>query len=219
MSDKSLAVSYNGYEVSYLDYEGKHKGLMGWLLSTDHKRIGILYLITVISFFAVGVTLGLLIRLELMTPEGTLVGPQAYNEFFTLHGIIMIFLVVIPVIPAAFGNFFLPIMLGAKDVAFPRLNLLSWYLYVIGGALLLLAVVLPGGAPDTGWTFYVPYSVRTGTNMIFTLSALFIVGFSSILTGINFLATIHRMRARGWDGLKCPCSRGPSTLLHGYKLL
>ncbi|MGA7720703.1 MAG: cbb3-type cytochrome c oxidase subunit I [Ignavibacteriaceae bacterium] len=204
MSDKSLAVSYNGYEVSYLDYEGKHKGLMGWLLSTDHKRIGILYLITVISFFAVGVTLGLLIRLELMTPEGTLVGPQAYNEFFTLHGIIMIFLVVIPVIPAAFGNFFLPIMLGAKDVAFPRLNLLSWYLYVIGGALLLLAVVLPGGAPDTGWTFYVPYSVRTGTNMIFTLSALFIVGFSSILTGINFLATIHRMRAPGMGWFKMP---------------
>jgi cytochrome c oxidase subunit 1 len=204
MSDNSLAVSHNGYEVSYLDYEGKHKGLMGWLLSTDHKRIGILYLITVISFFAVGVTLGLLIRLELMTPEGTLVGPQAYNEFFTLHGIIMIFLVVIPVIPAAFGNFFLPIMLGAKDVAFPRLNLLSWYLYVIGGALLLLAVVLPGGAPDTGWTFYVPYSVRTGTNMIFTLSALFIVGFSSILTGINFLATIHRMRAPGMGWFKMP---------------
>ena len=219
MSDKSLAVSYNGYEVSYLDYEGKHKGLMGWLLSTDHKRIGILYLITVISFFAVGVTLGLLIRLELITPEGTLVGPQAYNEFFTLHGIIMIFLVVIPVIPAAFGNFFLPIMLGAKDVAFPRLNLLSWYLYVIGGALLLLAVVLPGGAPDTGWTFYVPYSVRTGTNMIFTLSALFIVGFSSILTGINFLATIHRMRAPGMGWFKMPRSCGPSTLLHGYKLL
>jgi cytochrome c oxidase subunit 1 len=204
MSDKSLAVNHNGYEVSYLDYEGKHKGLMGWLLSTDHKRIGILYLITVISFFAVGVTLGLLIRLELLTPEGTLVGPQAYNEFFTLHGIIMIFLVVIPVIPAAFGNFFLPIMLGAKDVAFPRLNLLSWYLYVIGGALLLLAVVLPGGAPDTGWTFYVPYSVRTGTNMIFTLSALFIVGFSSILTGINFLATIHRMRAPGMGWFKMP---------------
>ena len=116
----------------------------------------------------------------------------------------MIFLVVIPVIPAAFGNFFLPIMLGAKDVAFPRLNLLSWYLYVIGGALLLLAVVLPGGAPDTGWTFYVPYSVRTGTNMIFTLSALFIVGFSSILTGINFLATIHRMRAPGMGWFKMP---------------
>ena len=143
MSGETLAVSHNGHEVSYLDYQGKHKGILGWLLSTDHKRIGILYLITVISFFVVGVTLGFLIRLELLTPEGTIVGPQAYNEFFTLHGIIMIFLVVIPIIPAAFGNFFLPIMLGAKDVAFPRLNLLSWYLYVIGGAMLLLAVVLP----------------------------------------------------------------------------
>jgi cytochrome c oxidase subunit 1 len=204
MSGKALAVSHNGHEVSYLEYQGKYKGILGWLLSTDHKRIGIMYLMAIISFFAVGVALGFLIRLELLTPEGTIVGPQAYNEFFTLHGIIMIFLVVIPIIPAAFGNFFLPIMLGAKDVAFPRINLLSWYLYMIGGAMLLLAVVLPGGAPDTGWTFYIPYSVRTGTNMIFTLTALFIVGFSSILTGINFLSTIHRMRAPGMDWFKMP---------------
>jgi cytochrome c oxidase subunit 1 len=204
MSGETLAASNYGNEVSYLDYQGKHKGILGWLLSTDHKKIGILYLMTIISFFAVGVTLGFLIRLELLAPEGTIVGPQAYNEFFTLHGIIMIFLVVIPVIPAVFGNYFLPIMIGAKDVAFPRLNLLSWYLYIIGGTLLLLAVVLPGGAPDTGWTFYVPYSVRTGTNMIFTLSALFIVGFSSILTGINFLSTIHRMRAPGMGWFKMP---------------
>jgi cytochrome c oxidase subunit 1 len=161
-------------------------------------------MITILSFFAVGVTLGFLIRLELLTPEGTIVGPQAYNEFFTLHGIIMIFLVVVPVIPAVFGNFFLPIMLGAKDVAFPRINLLTWYLYITGGAMLLLAVVLPGGAPDTGWTFYIPYSVRTGTNMIITLTALFIVGFSSILTGVNFLSTIHRMRAPGMGWFKMP---------------
>ena len=214
MSGETLAVSHDGDEVSYLDYQGKHKGILGWLLSTDHKRIGILYLMTIISFFAVGVMLGFLIRLELLAPEGTIVGPQAYNEFFTLHGIIMIFLVVIPVIPAVFGNFFLPIMLGAKDVAFPRLNLLSWYLYIIGGILLLLAVVLPGGAPDTGWTFYVPYSVRTGTNMIFTLSALFIVGFSSILTGINFLSTIHRMRAPGMGWFKMPLF---AWALHGFR--
>jgi cytochrome c oxidase subunit 1 len=204
MSGETLAVSNNGHEVSYLDYEGKHKGILGWLLSTDHKRIGILYLITIISFFAVGVTLGFLIRLELLTPEGTIVGPQVYNEFFTLHGIIMIFLVVVPVVPSVFGNFFLPIMIGAKDVAFPRLNLLSWYLYIIGGAMLLLTIILPGGAPDTGWTFYIPYSVRTGTNMIFTLTALFIVGFSSILTGVNFLSTIHRMRAPGMGWFKMP---------------
>ncbi|MCL5028799.1 MAG: cbb3-type cytochrome c oxidase subunit I [Bacteroidetes bacterium] len=204
MASETLTLHNNGHEVSYLDYQGKHKGLLGWLLSTDHKRIGILYMIGVLSFFAVGVTLGFLIRLELLTPQGTIVGPQAYNEFFTVHGIIMIFIVVIPVIPAVFGNFFLPIMLGAKDVAFPRINLLTWYLYIIGGVLILLSLVLPGGAADTGWTFYVPYSVRTGTNMIFTLTAVFIIGFSSILTGLNFLTTIHRMRAPGMDWFKMP---------------
>ncbi len=204
MASDTLAIDHNGQEPSYLEYEGKHKGILGWLLSTDHKRIGILYLIGIISFFAVGVTLGFLIRLELLTPQGTIVGPQAYNEFFTLHGVIMIFIVVIPVIPAVFGNFFLPIMLGAKDVAFPRLNLLSWYLYITGGILILLSLILPGGAADTGWTFYVPYSVRTGTNMIFTLSAVFILGFSSILTGLNFLTTIHRMRAPGMGWFKMP---------------
>ncbi len=204
MSSDTLAISHNGHSPSYLEYEGKHKGIWAWLLSTDHKRIGILYLIAIISFFAVGVTLGFLIRLELLTPQGTIVGPQAYNEFFTLHGVIMIFIVVIPVIPAVFGNFFLPIMLGAKDVAFPRLNLLSWYLYITGGTLILLSIILPGGAADTGWTFYIPYSVRTGTNMIFTLSAVFILGFSSILTGLNFLTTIHRMRAPGMGWFKMP---------------
>ena len=204
MASDTLALHHNGHAPSYLEYEGKHKGIWGWFLSTDHKRIGILYLIAIISFFAVGVTLGFLIRLELLTPQGTIVGPQAYNEFFTLHGVIMIFIVVIPVIPAVFGNFFLPIMLGAKDVAFPRLNLLSWYLYITGGTLILLSIILPGGAADTGWTFYVPYSVRTGTNMILTLSATFILGFSSILTGLNFLTTIHRMRAPGMGWFKMP---------------
>ena len=204
MASDTIAVSHNGHPPSYLEYEGKHKGIWGWLLTTDHKRIGILYLMAVLSFFAVGVTLGFLIRLELLTPQGTIVGPQAYNEFFTLHGVIMIFIVVIPVIPGVFGNFFLPIMLGAKDVAFPRLNLLSWYLYIIGGVMVLLSIVLPGGAADTGWTFYIPYSVRTGTNMVFTLTAVFILGFSSILTGLNFLTTIHRMRAPGMSWFKMP---------------
>lgn len=204
MAKDTLTIEHNGNEPSFLEYEGTNKGILGWVLSTDHKRIGILYLLTIISFFVVGVTLGFLIRLELLTPQGTIVGPQAYNEFFTVHGIIMIFLVVIPVIPAVFGNFFLPIMLGAKDVAFPRLNLLSWYLYIAGGSLILLSLVLPGGAADTGWTFYIPYSVRTGTNMIITLSAVFILGFSSILTGLNFLTTIHRLRAPGMGWFKMP---------------
>jgi len=114
-------------EVSYLKYEGKHKGLAGWLLSTDHKRIGIMYLAAMIVFFLTAVTFGFLMRLEMLTPGRTIMGPQMYNSLFTLHGVIMIFLFIIPGIPAVFGNFFLPIMLGAKDVAFPRLNLLSWY--------------------------------------------------------------------------------------------
>lgn len=204
MSNNSLAVDKKSHLPSYLIDEGKRKGLSAWLLSTDHKRIGIMYMIALLSLFAVGVTLGFLIRLELLTPQGTIVDAQTYNELFTLHGVIMIFIVVVPAIPAIFGNFFLPIMLGAKDVAFPRLNLLSWYLYVIGSIMILLSIVLPGGAADTGWTFYIPYSVRTGTNMIFTLTAVFILGFSSILTGVNFLTTIHRLRAPGMGWFKMP---------------
>lgn len=204
MSNNSLAVDKESRMPSYLIDEGKRKGLSAWLLSTDHKRIGIMYMIALLSLFAVGVTLGFLIRLELLTPQGTIVDAQTYNELFTLHGVIMIFIVVVPAIPSIFGNFFLPIMLGAKDVAFPRLNLLSWYLYVIGSIMILLSIVLPGGAADTGWTFYIPYSVRTGTNMIFTLTAVFILGFSSILTGVNFLTTIHRLRAPGMGWFKMP---------------
>ncbi len=203
MSSETLAVSQNGH-ASYLDYKGKHKGIFAWILSTDHKRIAILYMVALLSWFAVGVALGFLIRLELLTPGPTIVTAQTYNEFFTLHGVIMLFIFVIPGIPAVFGNFFLPIMLGAKDVAFPRINLLSWYLYVFGGILVILSIVLPGGAPDTGWTFYIPYSVRTGTNMILCLTAVFILGFSSILTGLNFITTIHRMRAPGMGWFKMP---------------
>lgn len=197
------ALSTNGH-VSYLTEPGKYKGLRAWIFSTDHKRIGILYMVALLSWFVVGVGLGFLIRLELLTPGKTIVDPQTYNAFFTLHGVIMLFIFVIPGVPAIFGNFFLPIMLGAKDVAFPRLNLLSWYLYIFGGLLVILAIVLPGGAPDTGWTFYIPYSVRTGTNMVFTLIAIFMLGFSSILTGLNFITTIHRMRAPGMGWFKLP---------------
>lgn len=203
MAGDDETVHSNG-QGSYLDYKGKHKGIFAWILSTDHKRIGILYMVALLSWFIVGMTLGGLIRIELLKPEGTIIGPQTYNAFFTLHGVIMLFIFVIPGIPAVFGNFFLPIMIGAEDVAFPRLNLLSWYLYMTGGLLIILAIFLPGGAPDTGWTFYIPYSVRTSTNMIFTLSAVFLLGFSSILTGLNFLTTIHRLRAPGMDWFKMP---------------
>ncbi|HKB85286.1 MAG TPA: cytochrome c oxidase subunit I [Ignavibacteriaceae bacterium] len=203
MASDASALDQNGHP-SYLVNTGKHQGLKAWILSTDHKRIGILYLIALLSFFAVGVTFGFLIRLELLTPGRTIVDAQTYNEFFTLHGVIMIFLFVIPGLPAVFGNFFLPIMIGAKDVAFPRLNLLSWYLYVTGGVLVLLSILLPGGPADTGWTFYIPYSVRTGTNVIFTMFAAFMLGFSSILTGLNFITTIHRLRAPGMGWFKMP---------------
>ncbi|GAB6282317.1 MAG: cytochrome c oxidase subunit I [Ignavibacterium sp.] len=200
---ESIALENNGYE-SYLEYKGKHKGIFAWILSTDHKRIGILYLIAMMIFFAVGVAFGFLMRLELISPGKTIMDPQTYNSIFTLHGIIMIFLFIIPGLPAVFGNFFLPIMLGAKDVAFPRLNLLSWYLYMIGGLVAIISVFLPGGPADTGWTFYIPYSVRTTTNVIPALIGAFILGFSSILTGLNFVTTIHRLRAPGMTWFKMP---------------
>jgi cytochrome c oxidase subunit 1 len=168
-----------------------------WLFTTDHKRIGMLYLWSILAFFVVGVFLGLAIRLELFTPGRTIMSQEAYNAIFTLHGVIMIFLVVIPSIPAAFGNIFLPLQLGAEDVAFPRLNMFSWWLYALGGATALVSLFTGGGAPDTGWTFYVPFSAVSTTNVSVAVIGVFILGFSSILTGLNFIVTIHRMRAPG----------------------
>ncbi len=199
MSDHAI----NTY-VDFYEHKGKYTGILSWLLTTDHKRIGILYLVSLISFFCVGAILGVLMRLEMLSPGQTIMGPQTYNSLFTLHGIIMIFLFVIPGIPPVFGNFFLPIQIGAKDVAFPRLNLLSWYLYIIGGALAILSMFLKGGPIDTGWTFYVPYSLRTGTDVSWAIFAAFILGFSSILTGLNFITTIHRLRAPGMGWFKMP---------------
>ncbi len=188
---------------NYLEYK-KHKGIFAWILSTDHKRIGLLYLVSMVVFFWVGVTLGFLMKIEMLTPGKTIVDAQTYNSFFTLHGIIMIFLFIIPGIPAVFGNFFLPIQIGARDVAFPRLNLLSWYLYVIGGLFAIISLFLQGGPIDVGWTFYVPYSIRTTTNVILPLFGAFILGFSSILTGLNFITTVHRLRAPGMTFFRMP---------------
>jgi cytochrome c oxidase subunit 1 len=182
----------------------RRKGILSWILSTDHKRIGLLYFASMMVFFTFAVLIGLLMRLELLTPGATIIEPQTYNTYFTLHGIMMIFLFIIPGLPAVFGNFFLPILIGARDVFFPRLNLLSWWLFVIGGILALVSLFLPGGAADTGWTFYVPYSVRTSTNVLPALVAAFILGFSSILTGLNFITTIHRMRAPGMTWFRMP---------------
>lgn len=181
----------------YLEKQGKYGGLLGWLLSTDHKRIGLMYMYAIVFFFFVAAILGVLMRIELIAPGQTIMGPQAYNGFFTIHGIIMIFIVVIPGLAAVFGNFFLPILIGAKDVAFPRLNLFSFYIFIVGAILGVLSQFIGGGAPDTGWTFYVPYSAESSTSVIWALTAAFVLGFSSILTGLNFIVTIHRMRAPG----------------------
>jgi cytochrome c oxidase subunit 1 len=191
-------------EPDYLHAQTNRKGIGAWIFSTDHKRIGILYLVSMLVFFIAAVTFGVLMRLEMLTPGKTIMQPQTYNTFFTLHGIMMIFLFIIPGLPAVFGNFLLPLMIGAKDVFFPRLNLFSWWLFITGGLLALVSLFLPGGPADTGWTFYVPYSIRTTTNVIPALMAAFILGFSSILTGLNFITTIHRMRAPGMDWFKMP---------------
>ena len=201
---KTAAPAGETVESDFYHEKTRLKGMFGWIFSTDHKRIGILYLYAIVIFFVVGVLLGVLMRLEMLYPANTIVDPQTYNTFFTLHGIIMIFLVVIPAFPSVFGNFFLPLQIGAKDVFFPRLNLLSWWLFMIGGLLALVSIFLPGGPADTGWTFYVPYSLRSTANIIPALLAAFILGFSSILTGLNFITTIHRMRAPGMSWFRMP---------------
>jgi len=190
--------------VSYLDYKGKFSGIASWIFSTDHKRIGLMYLAGMTLFFLVGISLGFIMKSEMLSPGKTLVDAQTYNAIFTLHGVIMIFLVIIPGIPAVFGNFFLPIQIGAKDVSFPRLNLLSWWLFMFGGLLAVISIFLPGGPIDAGWTFYVPYALRSTTNVSVALLAAFILGFSSILTGLNFVVTIHRLRAPGMSFFKMP---------------
>ena len=191
-------------QPSYLVDTGKRKGLMAWLTTTDHKRIGVLYLYSMISFFLIGMGIGFVMRLVQLTPFQHLIKAQTYNALFTLHGVIMIFLFVIPGLPAVFGNFFLPILIGAKDVAFPRLNLASWYFFMAGAILAVLALFTGGGAPDTGWTFYAPFSLKTGTNVSLAVFGAFILGFSSMLTGINFITTIHRLRAPGMTWFRMP---------------
>lgn len=185
-------------EKHYLNQE---TGLWAWLTTVDHKKIGLMYLMSVALFFFVGGVLALLLRTELLTPARNFMTADVYNQVFTLHGAIMIFFFLIPSVPAALGNFVLPLQLGAKDVAFPRLNLASFYIYVIG-AIFTLTAIFTGGI-DTGWTFYTPYSTTTGGSVMMMTLGIFILGFSSILTGLNFIVTIHKLRAPGitWDKL------------------
>jgi cytochrome c oxidase subunit 1 len=189
-------------DPSFLD-KGR-RGILGWLTTTDHKRIGILYLTSLVSLFFVAVAIGILMRIEQLTVHPPLFPPQVYNAFFTVHGVIMIFMFVLPGLPAVFGNFFLPIIIGARDVSFPRLNLLSWYLFMAGAAIVVASLFTGHGPPDTGWTFYAPFSLRTGTNVTLGVFGAFVLGFSSILTGLNFITTIHRLRAPGMTWFRMP---------------
>ena len=184
---------------TYLD----EHSVSSWLLTTDHKRIGILYLISIVVYFAVAAVAAALMRINLLTPQGGLVLPATYNKLFTLHGVLMVWFFLIPSIPAVLGNFVIPMMIGARDVAFPKLNLLSWYLFNLGGACALYAVIW--GGVDTGWTFYTPYSTTYANGHVVTMiMGVFIAGFGSILTGLNFLITIHKMRAPGMTWFRLP---------------
>jgi cytochrome c oxidase subunit 1 len=192
-----------GHGAAGDNYLTHTRGFLSWALTLDHKRIGVMYLVSVLASFFVGGLFALLLRTELLTPGPTITASaDLYNQFFTLHGAIMVFLVIIPSVPAALGNFVLPIMLGAKDVAFPRLNLFSYYLWVIGALCVVFSLFM--GGLDTGWTFYTPYSTTTTTAVIPVVTGAFILGFSSIFTGLNFIVTIHKLRPPGMTWFRMP---------------
>jgi cytochrome c oxidase subunit 1 len=185
------------------DYLHDGATVRSWLLTTDHKRIAILFALSITVFFFIGAVAISVVRLELLTPSGDLVSDDTYNKMFTIHGIVMVWFFLIPSIPATFGNFLLPLMIGAKDLAFPRINLLSWYLYVGGAAFTVLTLIL--GGVDTGWTFYTPYSTMFSNTSVLTAAAgVLVVGFSSVLTGVNFIATTHMLRAPGMTWFRLP---------------
>lgn len=198
-------MAHSATEAHGDNYLNHTKGLWSWLTTLDHKRIGLMYLATVLTFFFVGGVFALLMRLNLMSAGHPIMDANTYNKLMTFHGAIMVFLVIIPAIPGAIGNFVLPMMCGAKDVAFPRLNLASYYIYLFGAIFATLALFL--GGVDTGWTFYTPYSIRTSGPVILVLLGAFIAGFASILTGLNFIVTLHKLRAPGqtWSRLPLLC--------------
>src|SRR6056297_380079 len=177
-------------DVNYLNHE---TSVWSWLSTKDHKRIGIMYCISLAVVFLAAGVLALFVRAELIAPGETIMNEDTYNQVFTMHGIMMVFLFLVPSIPAILGNFVLPLQIGAKDVAFPRLNLASWYVYMAGAVLTIMALI--GGGVDTGWTFYTPYSSSTGGGILWMTAAIFVAGFASIFTGMNFIVTIHKMRA------------------------
>jgi cytochrome c oxidase subunit 1 len=185
------------------NYLNADYGWKSWLFTLDHKRIALLYMVSVTFFFIIGGSFAVLMRIHLVEPQGALVQPETYNKLFTLHGIVMIFFFLIPSIPAVLGNFLVPLMVGARDLAFPKLNLLSWYIYIVGGMFTLYSAI--AGGVDTGWTFYTPYSsTYSNTQVTAVAIGVFITGFSSILTGLNFIVTIHKMRAPGLTWFRMP---------------
>jgi cytochrome c oxidase subunit 1 len=184
---------------NYLTHD---KGILSWIFTLDHKRIGVMYLCSVLAAFALGGFFALMVRTELLTPGRTIMDHDTYNQMFTLHGAIMVFLVIIPGIPAALGNIIMPLQLGAKDVAFPRLNLASYHLWVVGACFMLSSLVI--NAVDTGWTFYTPYSLTTSTAVVPAAFGAFILGFSSIFTGLNFIVTVHKLRPPGMTWFRMP---------------
>jgi len=195
MNDAPAASSVNYLNANY--------GIRSWLLTTDHKRIGLLYLAVITFMFLIGGSAAVLMRLHLVEPQGALVEPDTYNKLFSTHGIVMVFFFLVPSIPATLGNFLIPIMIGARDVAFPRLNLMSWYIFVAGCTLGMIAIL--SGGVDTGWTFYPPYSSLYAHTPVVTMAmGIFVAGFSSILTGLNFVVTIHKMRAPGMTWFRLP---------------
>ncbi len=206
MSSKATAPPAGEFERadgSRAHYLNIKYGVASWLFTRDHKRIAMLYLASITLFFFLGGAMAVLIRMELLTPQGDLLQAETYNRVFTMHGVVMIFFFLIPSIPAVLGNFLVPMMIGARDLAFPRINLLSWYIYTVGGLFTLFAVAY--GGVDTGWTFYTPYSSGwAGGNVVATALGVFITGFSSILTGLNFVVTIHKMRAPGLTWFRLP---------------
>jgi len=189
--------------ASHENYLSSGWNWWSWLTTLDHKRIGILYTVTITLLFGIGGASAAMIRLDLLTPHSQLVSIETYNKLFSIHGVIMVWFFLIPSIPATLGNFLVPMMIGARDLAFPRLNLASWYLFV-GGGLFTIYALLAGGV-DTGWTFYAPYSTTFSSSHVFAVATgVFIAGFSSILTGLNFIVTIHEMRAPGMTWFRLP---------------
>ena len=188
---------------SRVNYLNASYGIKSWLFTTDHKRIALLYLASITFMFLIGGAAAVLMRIHLIEPQGALVQPETYNKLFSMHGIVMVFFFLVPSIPATLGNFLIPMMIGARDLAFPKLNLLSWYIYITGAIFTLYAMV--SGGVDTGWTFYTPFSsLYSQTHVIATALGVFITGFSSILTGLNFIVTIHKMRAPGMTWFRMP---------------